>query len=178
MEANARTDRVDRVAERLTWAGLALAGIGLAIVVLRSWVEYLAIAPVHMPPEGVSIVDGYWIGHEPWSSLGIVPVLAGSLLATLSATFLVMLRGDWLRRLLVVAVLVVPTLWWLMALGVLPVPRFRGPDPVTFAYSLPQQAAIMLLVPAVAGAFLAFLPHRPDRRVRLERVHPEQPTYR
>jgi hypothetical protein len=25
---------------------------------------------------------------------------------------------------------------------------------------------------------LAYLPHRPDTRVRLERVHPEQPTYR
>jgi hypothetical protein len=89
-----------------------------------------------------------------------------------------MLRGDWLRRLLALAVLVVPVLWWLIGLGALPYPRFVGPDPVTLAYSLPQQAAIMLLVPAVVMAGLAFLPHRPDTRVRLRRVHPEQPTYR
>jgi hypothetical protein len=164
-------ERADRIADRATWAGLALAGLGVAVVIVRSWIEYL-----NTP--GATIVDGYWIGHEPWSSMGIVPVLAGSLLATLAAATLVMLRGDWLRRLLTLPLLVVPVLWWLLALGALPSPRFVGPDPVTFAYSLPQQAAIMLLIPAVAIAALAYLPHRPDTRVRLERVHPEPPTYR
>jgi hypothetical protein len=164
-------ERAERIADRATWAGLALAGLGVAIVIVRSWIEYL-----NTP--GTTIVDGYWIGHEPWSSMGIVPVLAGSLLATLAAATLVMLRGDWLRRLLTLPLLVVPALWWLLALGAVPYPRFVGPDPVSFAYSLPQQAAIMLLVPAVAIAVLAYLPHRPDTRVRLERVHPEQPTYR
>jgi hypothetical protein len=171
-------ERADRIADRATWVGLALAGLGLAIVIVRSWVEYLSVAPEHVPPEGLNIVDGYWIGHEPWSSMGVVPVLAGSLLATAAAATLVMLRGDWLRRLLALAVLVVPVLWWLIGLGALPYPRFVGPDPVTLAYSMPQQAAIMLLVPAVAAAALAFLPHRPDTRIRLKRVHPEQPTYR
>jgi hypothetical protein len=171
-------ERAERIADRATWAGLALAGLGVAIVIVRSWIEYLSVPAANVPPEGLSIVDGYWIGHEPWSSMGIVPVVAGSLLATLAAATLVMLRGDWLRRLLTLPLLVVPALWWLLALGAVPYPRFVGPDPVSFAYSLPQQAAIMLLVPAVAIAVLAYLPHRPDTRVRLERVHPEQPTYR
>jgi hypothetical protein len=171
-------ERADRIADRLAWGGLTATGLGIAIVIIRSWIEYLSLPAANMPPEGFSVVDGYWIGHEPWSSMGIVPVLAGSAIATLAALTLVILRGDWLRRLLSLAVLAVPVTWWLVALGAVPFPRFTGPDPVTFAYSLPQQAAIMLLIPAVAVAVLAFLPHRPDTRVRLQRVHPEQPTYR
>jgi hypothetical protein len=162
----------ERRAELATWIGLSACGLGVAIVIVRSWVEYL-----NTP--GITIVDGYWMGREPWSSMGVVPVLAGSALGTLAAGTLVMLRGDWLRRILSLAILAVPVIWWLIALGAIPVgPYYRPPDPVTLAYSLPQQAAIMLLIPALAIAALAFLPHRADTRVRLRRVHPEQPTYR
>ena len=55
--------------------------------------------------------------------------------------------------------------------SVLPFPRFSGPDPVTLAYSLPQAAAVALVLPAVAVTMIALVPLQPDRSVRLRPVH-------
>jgi hypothetical protein len=153
-----------RRAEQLIWVGLAAIGLGLALLILVSWVEYLN------NPE-ITIVDGYWIGRLPWIPIGVGLVIAGATGSLLAGGVAALIRGDWVRRILVVPVLAMPVLWWLAA--TFGYPRYQPFDPVTLAYSLPEAAAVMLIVPAVAIAALVFLPIRPDTRVRLRPVHPE-----
>lgn len=161
-------DRFGRRIDRAIWIGLGGVGLGLAVLLTYAWVEYL-----NNP--GISIVDGYWIGRTPWTPIGICLVLGGASLALVSGAVAVAMRGDWLRRLLALPPLLASTCWWLTAVGVIPMPRFQPPDPVTLAYSLPQAAVLMLILPAVAVAALAFIRVPPDRRVRLRRIHSDPP---
>jgi hypothetical protein len=140
----------------LTWVGLALVGIGPSVLLVTTWVVYLN-------DTSLGLWAGY--GNEPWTSLGIVVTLAGAVVAQLAASARVLARGDWLRRVLVVPLALVPGAWWATALGVVPFPRFTRNDPIEFAYTLPVAAAVMLLLPAVVAAVLAFLPIRHDTRV-------------
>jgi hypothetical protein len=149
--------------------GLAAIGLGLSILLVYAWVEV-----VNTP--GTSLVDGYWIGRVPWTPAGVVLVLAGSLAAVGTAAAIVMVRGDWVRRILVLPVAAVPVLWWATALGVVPFPRFQAPDPVTFAYSLPVTAALGLILPSLAAAALALVPIRPDSRFTMSPVRPDGPV--
>jgi hypothetical protein len=162
---------VVRRAELAAWIGLSGIGLGLAVLLVYAWVEFL-----NNP--GISLVDGYWIGRVPWTPLGVILVLAGSVLAVLAAATLVILRGDWVRWVVLLPILGAPILWWLLALRAIPFARYDEVDPVSFAYSVPEVAAVLLILPALLGAALAFLPMRPDRRVLFNRVHPAEPTYR
>jgi hypothetical protein len=153
-----------RRAEQLIWVGLAAVGLGMAVLIVSSWVEY-----INNP--GYSIIDGYWIGRLPWIPIGVGLVIAGATGSLLAGSVAALIRGDWVRRVLLVPVLAMPVLWWLAA--IFGYPRYQPIDPVTLAYSLPEAAAVMLIVPAVAIAVLVFLPIRPDARVRLKPVHPE-----
>jgi len=149
---------------RSTWIGLAGIGLGTATLIVLAWVEYL-----NNP--GMGLVDGYWIGRMPWTAIGVGLVIGGASLAVLASALLVALRGDWLRRLLVLPVLAMPLLWWATAVGVLPMPRYRPIDPIALAYSLPETAALALILPALAAAVLAFAPMRPDQRAHMRPVH-------
>ena len=151
------------------WLGLALTGLGLAVLLAYAWYEYLT-----MP--GISLVDGYWIGRVPWTPMGVVLVLAGTALGVVGGCAVIVVRGDWLRRVLVPAIVGVPALWWLTALGVVPMPRYEPPDPVTLAYSLPETAVLFLILPALVAAALALAPLRGGTGVRLRPVHREQPA--
>ncbi|HJP70585.1 MAG TPA: hypothetical protein VJ975_02610 [Candidatus Limnocylindria bacterium] len=156
-----------RRADVLRWVGMACIGLGVAVLIIYAWVEY-----INNP--GISLIDGYWIGRVPWTPAGVVLIMGGSVATQLAGTAIVLLLGDWMRRLLLVPVLIPPFAWWLTALGVVPFPRFLGPDPVTLAYSLPQAAAVSLILPALAVTALALVPMQPDRRVRLRPVHDER----
>jgi hypothetical protein len=153
-------------AELLIWIGLSAIGLGLSVLLVYAWVEV-------MNNPGHSLVDGYWIGRVPWTPLGIVLVLAGSTVAVAGAAVAIGIRGDWLRRLLATVVVLVPAAWWAMAFGVIPLARYRALDPVTLAYSLPETAALMLILPALAMAVLRLAPIRPGP-VRLRPVHPDE----
>jgi hypothetical protein len=86
------------------------------------------------------------------------------------------IEGGWWRRFLLVPSLAAATLWWLMALGVIPYPRFQGPDPVTFAYTLPTLAILLLLMPAALLATLCLTPPIVgEPRTRLRRVPAREP---
>jgi hypothetical protein len=150
-------------AERVYWLGLGAIFVGLSVLVVYAWVEV-----VNNP--GLTLVDGYWIGRIPWTPAGIVLVLLGSTAAVLAGAALALIRGDWLRRLLVVPTVLAPLAWWATGLGLIPFPRFAGPDPVTFAYSLPETAALMLLLPSLVAGVLGLWPVPPDRRVLLAPV--------
>lgn len=60
-----------RRADFIRWAGMASIGLGLSVLVVYAWVEY-----VNNP--GSSLVDGYWIGRVPWTPAGVLLILAGS----------------------------------------------------------------------------------------------------
>lgn len=154
--------------DRAVWIGLGIAGLGGATLLVNAWIEYLTTPDT-------SLVDAYWIGREPWTSIGAWLVIGGASLAMLAAAVAVAIRGDWLRRLLVVAVLALPAWWWAVALGAVPFPRYTAPDPASLAFSMPETAVLALVLPALAAAVLAFLPHRPDLRPHMRPVHPDGP---
>ncbi len=154
-----------RRAELALWAGLLGIGLGAASLLIIAWVEFL-------DNPGISLVDGYWTGREPWTTGGIVVALAGAVLAALAGLVVVLVRGDWVRWLLIVPLAGAEILWWAITLGLVPFAGYTPIDPVGFAFREPQTAAILLAVPPVAMAILAFLPMQPDRRIRRRRVHP------
>jgi len=147
------------------WLGLAALGLGLSVLLAYTWVEV-----INNP--SLSLVDGYWIGRVPWTPLGVVLVLAGSSVVVAAGDVAILARGDLLPRLLMIVVVPVPALWWAIALGFVPFPRYEAPDPVTLAYTLPETAALMLVVPALAMVALRLVPTRSDP-VRLRPVHPD-----
>ena len=151
-------------ARRGAGVGLALMAIGPSILLVYAWVEMLN-------NRGYSLVDGYWIGRVPWTPLGIVVALAGTVIGLGFGALGIAVSGGWWRRALVVAAGIAAALWWATALGRLPLPRFHGPDPVTLAYSLPEAAALLTLMPAALIAAIALTPRAPATpRTRLRPV--------
>jgi hypothetical protein len=163
-----RSDRLVRRGRQLAGLSLALLFVGPSILLVEAWVEVL-----NHP--GYSLVDGYSIGRLPWTPIGIALALAGAVLALGSGSALVAIIGGWWRRLLIVPVAAAAAIWWAFALGLLPFPRFHGPDPVTFAYDLPTTAAILVLLPGAFLAALALSPRPPDRpTTRLRPLRPRE----
>lgn len=153
------------------WARLALGlmVVGPSILLVYAWVEVL-----NNP--GYTVVDGYWIGRIPWTPLGLVISLAGGVIGLIAGSVAIAVEGGWWRRFLVIPSLAAGALWWLMALGVIPYPRFHGPDPVTFAYTLPTQAVLLVLMPAALLAALCLTPpFVSEPRTRLRPVPQREP---
>ena len=159
------------VAGARQWASfsLALLVVGPTILLVYAWVEVL-----NNP--GMTLVDGYWIGRTPWTPVGLVVSLAGGLVGLLAGTMAIAIEGGGWRRALLVPAFAAAALWWSTALGVLPYPRFHGPDPVGFAYDLPSTAALLVLMPAALLAVLALTPRLPGApHTRLRPVHTPEP---
>jgi hypothetical protein len=147
--------------------GLALLALGLAGLLLLAWVAYLRTP-------GMSLLDGYWMGHEPWTSLAVWTVLIGSAVTLIVGVVVGLLDGSWIRRILALAATILPVSWWLVALGFVPYPRFHGPNPVSFGYSLPEQAGIALVLPALVAAAVALFPRRATPTSRMAPVHEDR----
>ena len=157
--------RLDLRARQVARASLALLVLGPSIVLVYAWVEVL-----NNP--GLSLVDGYWIGRTPWTPIGIVVSLAGGVGGLLAGSLAIAIDGGWWRRFLILPAGAAALLWWAIALGFLPYPRFLGPDPVTFAYSLPATAGLLVLMPAALLATICITPRPPSvPRTRLRPVH-------
>jgi len=151
---------------RLAELSLAVLGVGVSTLIVYAWVEVL-----NNP--GTTLVEGYWVGRLPWTAAGIVMALSGSVGALVAAGVAIVVEGGWWRRILILPAWAAAFIWWSVAMGTLPFPRFHGPDPVTFAYSLPVTASLLLLLPAVVLAGVAITPRRqPPPAIRLTRVHP------
>ena len=145
---------------------LALLGLGVSILIVYAWVEVL-----NNP--GYTLVDGYWVGRLPWTAAGVVLILVGSVGALIAAAMAIAVEGGWWRRVLILPAWGAALIWWSVAMGLLPFPRFQGPDPFTFAFSLPVTASLLLLLPAVVLAGVAITPRRqPPPSLHLTRVHP------
>jgi hypothetical protein len=147
-------DPIGSRAALLMWFGLAAIGLGLSVLLVYAWVEVL-----NNP--GLTLVDGYWIGRVPWTPAGVWLVLVGSVVSAIGGAMAILVSGDWLRRILAVGVVLLPTFWWATALGFVPFPRYEAPDPVTLAYSVPETAVLFLILPALALLALWLTPIRP-----------------
>ena len=144
-----------RLARWGTIAGLAALVLGLAVLFVYALTEVLA-------HPGLSLVDGYWIGRLPWTGIGEGFTVIGATVAVVLGTVSVWLGGNRWTRALVLVPLAVAGLFWFSAM--LPPPggapctdcTAQVADPFAFAYSLPLLTVIMLLLPAVTIAVLAF----------------------
>jgi hypothetical protein len=137
--------------------GLAAAALvtGMAMLLAHSVVEAIA-------NPGYSLADGYWVGRLPWMAIIEGLIVAGATSCILIGAATVLALGGWLRRLVVLLPLVVAGLWWFLALaraGIsggacvdCPIPPF---DPWAYAYSAPELAFQMLVLPAMAIAVIA-----------------------
>ena len=153
----------------MAWGSLVLLVFGPSWLLVQAWIEVL-----NNP--GFTLVDAYRIGREPWTSVGIVISVAGSVAGLLAGSVAIAVEGGWWRRFLVVPSLGAGALWWLMALGVIPYPRFLGPDPIAFAYTLPTQAILLVLMPAALLAVLCLTPPiSREPRTRLRPVPTREP---
>jgi hypothetical protein len=151
---------------RLAELSLTFIVLGVSTLVVMAWIEVL-----NHP--GYTIVDGYWIGRLPWTAVGIVLVLAGAVGTLIAGALAILVEGGWWRRVLILPAWAAAALWWSVAMGLLPFPRFLGPDPVTFAYSLPTTAGLLLVLPAIILGGVAITPPRtPPPSLHLSRVHP------
>ncbi|MGZ8563733.1 MAG: hypothetical protein ACXWWU_08950 [Candidatus Limnocylindria bacterium] len=158
------------------WARVALAllVIGPSILLIYAWVEVL-----NNP--GISLADGYSIGRAPYTPAGIVVSLAGAVTGLLAGSTSIAIEGGWWRRFLILPAAVAASLWWGTALGIIPFPRFHGPDPVAFAYDLPVAGALLVLMPAALLATLCLTPRMvsaPRTRLRpVQSVAPKPRTW-
>ncbi len=142
-----------RFARAATVVGLTASVVGLAVLVAQAASE-VAADPT------LSLEDGYWIGRLPWSAAGVGAVVLGATLAVVFGTLSAWLGGGMLRRLASSPAFTVAAFWWLYAM--LPSPGGApcgscvppGPEPLTFAYSLPGAALLLLLVPAALAGLL------------------------
>jgi len=144
---------------RVTALGLAGASVGFAVLFLT------ALAQVATDPN-LTLADGYWIGRLPWTPIGIGLVVAGSTVVVAFGAIAAWQRGNAARRVASGLALAVAVFWWLLAL--LPPPEGAycadcaapTPDPLTYAYSIPEFAIVCLALPAALIGLLVLIPAR------------------
>jgi hypothetical protein len=151
---------IDRAASRSTVVGLGACVAGLLVLLVTSLNE-IAIDP------GLSIVDGYWMGRLPWSAVGVDLAVIGATLAVAAGTVTSWVAGGWSRRVIAVGAFAVAALWWVIAMmtrtggAYCPTCTPAGPEPLTFAYSLPDATILFLLLPAFVIGTVALVAPRP-----------------
>jgi hypothetical protein len=143
-------------------AGIMLAGA--AILLVAAVVELTTGQP------GMNIVDAYWVGRLPWTSIGVGMVLCGATATTVVGSVASWLTPGWLQRLVSLGALLSTAFWWAIS----PIIRYTGGccgpppayDPITIAYSDPKSALVLVVVPALIVAAIALLPARARRAPR------------
>src|SRR5664279_1904924 len=156
---------VVKQALRSAWWG-TIAGVGALVIGLAVFFVY-ALSEVLAHP-GLSLEDGYWIGRLPWTGIGEGLTVIGATVAVVLGTLTVWLGETRWRRALVLVPLASAVVFWFAAM--LPFPN-RAPsnnctepvaDPFAYAYSLPASTLVLLLLPTLFIAVLAFT-SRPGR---------------
>jgi hypothetical protein len=150
------------LAWRLAIVGLLLVGAGLSSVLVAS-IQGMQLQ------EGLTLVDGYWIGLLPWIEVGAWLIPIGGVLAFVGAVAAIWLgRGGWVRRLATLPAVAV-ALFWVLLIAIETAPR-HGPDGsiahsdvATAVYSSPQNTMVFLLLPTAYVVMLAWA--SPRRRL-------------
>ena len=169
MEPSANLGRMLRILRTSAWwatvTGLALAILGVAVLFAQSASEVRA-------DPSISLGDAYWIGRLPWTPIGVGLAILGASLAAVAGSVTSLAAGGIVRRGLAILALLVAGFWWvvvtvpLVGLGgascgqpICPPPAI---DPVTVAYSLPEQTATWLLLPALVASLLGLTTPREE----------------
>lgn len=129
---------------------------GLAIVFGQSLSDTLA-------NPGWSLSDGYWRGRLPWMAVGVGLAIIGATVAAVFGALTAWLTGGGVRRMVSAVALLVAGFWWFVAM--VPPPQGAycetcpppGPDPLTMAYSVPEAAGLLLLLPSLVIVAVALL---------------------
>ena len=130
-----------------------------------------AIAEVVRDPT-LTLADGYWIGPLPWTPLGVGLVISGATVVVVFGAASAWLQKGVIRRAVTMLASALAACWWFVAL--LPPPQGAHcpdclapvPDPLTYAYSLPEVALAGLILPAmlIGAMALTAAPQRPRGR--------------
>ena len=151
------TDGADRLASWTRWATLvaAIAAVaGIAVLFVYASSEVLA-------DPTLSLEDGYWIGRLPWTAIGVALTVIGATVALVAGALTAWISGGALPRIVTAFAVAIGGFWWLLvSVPLVPLsgaccgPR-PEPDPLTMAYSWPQAAVALLLVPAALAVIVA-----------------------
>lgn len=104
---------------------------------------------------GISPVDTYWIGRLPWTGIAEGLIVSGATATAIFGYAASWTLGGWVRRVIAGIPATFIALWWVAALqpGRQAVPCNDCPppavDPWAYAYSMPEAALLLLLIPAV-----------------------------
>ena len=148
--------RAGKAFRRVTLVGLLAAAAGLMVLFVQAVSEVLS-------DPSINLIDAYWIGRLPWTAVGVDLVIFGATIAVASGIVAVLLAGGRWKRAGSLVALAVATFWWFLAM--LPPPQAvpcescppPGSDPVAMAYSLPESAALLLLLPALIVGAMALV---------------------
>jgi hypothetical protein len=149
------------VAWRLAIAGLLVVAAGLAAILVAS-VQGMQLQ------EGLSLVDGYWVGLLPWIEVGTWLVPIGAVVAFTGAVAAIWLGGrDWAVRLATLPAIAV-ALFWVLLIAIETVPRnavdgsISQASVATAVYSNPANTVAFLLLPTAFVAALGRVSRRTD----------------
>jgi hypothetical protein len=147
------------VAWRLAIVGLLVVAAGSAAVLVAS------IQGMHLQ-DGMSLVDGYWIGLLPWIAVGTWLIPIGGIVAFVGAVTVVWLRpSGWLPRLSTVPAVAIVG-FWVLLMGIETTPRNAVDGSVSASsvadavYSSPQNTIVLLLLPMTFVLTVALLSGR------------------
>ena len=147
------------------WTAAALLVLWLGFLVLGAYVVGEMIAT-----PGFSPVDAYWRGRLPWMGIAETLIVIGATACAVLGAATVWRLGGWLRRIVVLPLLLLVAFWWLIGIAglpgggpCLPSPCERPIDPWAVAYSAPESAVLFLILPGIAIALLALTAHRLPR---------------
>lgn len=144
---------------RLAIAGLLLIAVGFAAVLVASF-QGMQLQ------DGLSLIDGYWVGLLPWIEVGTWLIPIGGVLAMVGAGAAVWLRpSGWPLRLATLPAIAVGVFWVLLvAIETAPRNAMDGSisqtSVATAVYSNPANTVVFLLLPA---AFVMVLGGMSDR---------------
>ena len=163
MDLHKTLDPVERAARWITLGGLAACVAGVVVLFVTSLIEVTS-------GTAQSIEDGYWLGRLRGSAVGVDLAVVGATITVVAGTVSTWLAGGWMKRILATTGLSIAAFWWAVALlsagsgASCPTCVPGGPDPMTFAYSLPAQTGLLLLVPALVVGLVALAPARARER--------------
>jgi hypothetical protein len=137
-------------------AGVMVAGAAILLVA--------AVAELSTGQPGLNLVDAYWVGRLPWTPIGVGMVLFGATATIALGSVASWLASGWLQRFVSSVAPLPAAFWWATSpmIGYLgaccgPQPAY---DPITIAYSNPQGALLLVVLPALIVAALVLLPTR------------------
>ncbi len=152
----------------LRWTGWATAaGLGAVAAGLLVLLAYASSEVLAHP--GISLIDGYQIGRLPWTAIGVDLAVLGATVVIVFGALTIWIGAGWYRRVISVLPLFIASFWWFVAMipwgGAVPCDTCApaGSDPLTFAYSTPEDTFLLLLLPAALIGGLAITTGRRRR---------------